>query len=87
MHAVDVQFALFDAAPGVFQVDLPLAHRLHFGAEEFDAGLKTLENKVVVICFFVPGNGLQTVVFFLGHERFSPRVVRFLCGPPWRGTE
>ena len=78
MHPVHVDLALFDTAPGVLQVDLALAHRLHFGAEEFDAGFETFENKVTVICLFVPGNGLKAIVFFLVcHELFSPPFVAY----------
>ena len=68
MHPVHIDLAFFDAAPGVLQVDLALAHRLHFGAEEFDAGFETFENKVIVVCLFVSRDGLKTVVFFLGHQ-------------------
>ena len=48
VHVVDEDFAVLHLRVAVAQVHAPFADRLHFGAEQRDAGLERLEDVVVV---------------------------------------
>ncbi len=62
VHSVDEHFAPVDVAPRVLQVDIALTYRFDLGAKQLNACLEALLDKVVVIGFFVVGNGMQILL-------------------------
>ena len=63
VHLVQDQLAVFNAEPGVLQVQGALADGLNLCANQLDAGLHLFDHKILVIGLPVPGHHLDAFLF------------------------
>ena len=79
MHAIDKYLAILDGAPCVFQIDTPLTHGFDLRAEQLNAGLRALNDKIVVKGLFIGCNRLQ-ITFVRCSTAFHPLLPRSSAG-------
>ena len=67
MHLVDQQLTVFNAAPGVLQVQCAGADGFDLSAHQFDAGFVFFFDKVFVPSLSVGGHDFDAILFQMRH--------------------
>jgi hypothetical protein len=63
VHLINKKLAVFNAAPGILQVQIAAADGFHFRANQFNTGLVFFFDEIFMPGFPVGGNNLDGLLF------------------------
>ena len=75
MHLIQQQLSVFDAAPGIFEVQRASPDGFYFRTAKLDARFHFFFHKIFMIGFPVPGHDLNAILFQTTHLPFSMGII------------